>query len=119
MTGSRRPRNSSRQQIQARLAQRRWIRPSASWRMPRLPSMVPRSATVTISPNGVTRFWSGIPAGLRAPGLPAALGAPLLVELLDPGKLPGGQVAVDGPDVRLQLLDGPSARDDAMHARLG
>jgi hypothetical protein len=27
--------------------------------MPRLPIIVPRSGTATISPNGVTRFWSG------------------------------------------------------------
>jgi hypothetical protein len=28
--------------------------------MPRLPISSPRAALLTISPNGVTRFWSGI-----------------------------------------------------------
>src|SRR5688572_8719075 len=112
--------------------------------MPRFPIMVPRSGIATISPNGVTRFWSGvegsglsvIPASDLMPShrrdcavstvrsalsrvLPAALGPPLLVELLDSRQLIVGQVAIDGPDVRLKLFDGPGTGDDAVDARLG
>src|SRR5687768_12704875 len=94
--------------------------------MPRLPIIVPRSGTATISPNGVTRFWSGIVCTVSLPAerdpvgcLPAALGAPVLVERLDPGKLVGGQIGVDGGDVRLQLLDGAGAGNHAVDARLG
>src|SRR5215212_6675627 len=64
------------------------------------------------------RVMGNGPGAGRA-SLPAALGAPLPVQLLDPGKLHGGQVAVDGPDVRFELPDCPGAWDDAMHPRLG
>ena len=58
----RRPWNSQRQMIQAFSAQRRFssVFVAGSWMMPRLPVNSPRAATAWMSPNGSTRFCSGI-----------------------------------------------------------
>src|SRR4051794_17511943 len=60
MTWRWRPLNSSRQISQRLTCQGLRMRPWASWSLPRLPIIVPRSATAMISPKGVTRFCLGI-----------------------------------------------------------
>src|SRR6266540_1148162 len=91
----------------------------------RPPPDEPCSYLMSLTPAGARRvpnvvkpqrFACGTSLGVRR--LPAALAAPLLVELADAGKLLGGEVAVDGADVVLELLDGAGARDDAVDARL-
>src|SRR3954447_15536945 len=52
--------NSSRQMSHRFTCQRRRIWPRSSCSRPRLPIIVPRSVTATISPDGVTRFCLGI-----------------------------------------------------------
>src|SRR4051812_44126605 len=54
------------------------MRPSASWRTPRLPERSPRSGTATSSPSGVTRFCSG-DTGATVPSAGMELRTPRLV----------------------------------------
>src|SRR5712691_11817894 len=61
MTTRWRPRNSSRQAIQRFTCESRTMLRSALCSTPRLPINVPRAATATMSPNGVTRLRHGIP----------------------------------------------------------
>src|SRR5207248_2326989 len=63
-----RPLNSSTQMIQRLTANARRIRCCASCRQPRLPMSVPRAGVAISSPNGVTRFWSGIRLSARRQG---------------------------------------------------
>jgi len=62
ITLRRQPRNSQTQVIQAGLAQRFLSRVfvAGSWMMPRLPVNRPRCGVAMMSPDGVTRFCSGI-----------------------------------------------------------
>ena len=61
ITLRRRPRNSQTQVSHAWLAQRRVsVLVAGSWMMPRLPVNRPRCGVAMMSPDGVTRFCSGI-----------------------------------------------------------
>src|SRR5438270_13095335 len=104
MTCRCRPLNSSRHTSQRLTCQERRMRPRSSCSRPRLPIIVPRSGTATISPNGVTRFCLGIerPPPKRLRPVPSLL---LGADLPPPAQPPGRTCLALDPDMIL-LGDG-------------